>query len=150
MDALPAALRAAPITRQDFRGMVSLARKRHSLEVALHFCGQLGRPVTKQELDSVVRKVAGVKFSSAALDVILGVFAAPPAGGGTVVDAEAPLDALPVEEGGTGESLQARAARERAPVLDVQLFNQMMKRRGQLWIARVRVRWRVPLREALG
>lgn len=74
IDAMPQAMRDGLINKKDFMAMLILARKSHRLEVALHFCTQVGRAITPDEFDKMLKKLANVRLSKEALSVVFAVF----------------------------------------------------------------------------
>uniref|UniRef100_A0A7S2QT81 EF-hand domain-containing protein n=1 Tax=Chlamydomonas chlamydogama TaxID=225041 RepID=A0A7S2QT81_9CHLO len=62
------------ISFQDFAAVHALHRHWHKLLVSLDFIAQVGRTISQDDLQKLLIKVAGVKLSKQALDIIMLVF----------------------------------------------------------------------------
>ena len=74
IESLDPKLLKASITLSDFECAYKLQAQVDKLTVAIDFLRQLGRPLTRHELQTVCKRVAGVDLSPHVLDIIMAVF----------------------------------------------------------------------------
>ncbi len=74
VESMPPELARAKFTAEQFAQIGILRRRLHELAVALHFCQEVGRPVTRQEFVRLLKKTIDVTLAPAVVDVIMHVF----------------------------------------------------------------------------